>query len=554
MSSFHIINVWRDPDGAAVSFNPMAHSLLWLPDGHRIGQPRPAFVFLSAWGGYPHDDLAQMLGPALADRGFGFLSLCLRRRGGEGQLISVPDNDKQDVKLAIDYLSINGFSDIYLIGEELGCWSATVYASDVRDPRVKGICLVDPIESASAWLSEAIGRDAYNIKLREAAVAARQGAAMDYRIDCLADDGPQVTMQAGSFLAWWGSESPVDLAAVWQQHHLPTLVFAESEAEMPPVLLANDSQSVSWHFGGRDQLVDLLSEGVWHLNGDPIDNTELELVNIDTEDRSLYGFYWSPPLPTKLDIAVLLMHGLTSSPTSTLFQKMAPVLAQEINVLALESHRSGWSGHETARLDDELADIDGWLEFLAERGVTKVILAGASIGSLSVGRYQSLRQHPNVIGLAHLMPTADCPAWFEAAAGEATYADTVAAAEAAIDSGQADTFLVDVDLRQPEPSLSRSRFRWTQRAASWLSWWGPDADSVNTEHIANARVPVLLLAGTTDSYNDPARFAELREAAVNAPSVDEIWYEDIDHGLAGVEKKTAEDLLAWMHKRGLIAE
>jgi hypothetical protein len=62
----------------------------------------------------------------------------------------------------------------------------------------------------------------------------------------------------------------------------------------------------------------------------------------------------------------------------------------------------------------------------------------------------------------------------------------------------------------------------------------------------------LLLSGTEDSYNDAARFAELRAAAINAPSIDEIWYPDIDHGLAGVETQVAKDLYAWMQKIGVV--
>jgi hypothetical protein len=57
---------------------------------------------------------------------------------------------------------------------------------------------------------------------------------------------------------------------------------------------------------------------------------------------------------------------------------------------------------------------------------------------------------------------------------------------------------------------------------------------------------LLLLSGTDDSYNDEARFAELKAAAVNAPRVDEIWYPNIDHGLAGVETRVARDLYKWM--------
>jgi alpha-beta hydrolase superfamily lysophospholipase len=150
------------------------------------------------------------------------------------------------------------------------------------------------------------------------------------------------------------------------------------------------------------------------------------------------------------------------------------------------------------------------------------------------------------------MPTADCAKWFERAAGSGPYREAVQFAEQAVAAGAGDTALVDIDVRQPPPSPSRGRFRWTQRAASWLSWWGPDADSNNTEHFRQAKVPLLLLSGTADSYNDAARFAEIRAAATAAPAVKEIWYDDIDHGLAGVERQVADDMAAWLRQIGVL--
>jgi len=550
MSTFHLINVWAEPEGP-VAFNPMPHSLLWMPAEHQLGQPRPAFIFVHAWGGYPHDDLALNLGPAMADRGFGFLSLCMRRRGGEGQLMAVPENDFRDIKLAVDYLSANGFADIYLVGEEIGAWSVLAYQVKHRDPRVKAAALIDPMDDAAAALRNALGGESYDSAVREAAVAARQGTGMDYRIDRFADDSVDVTMQAEPFLAWWGPQAVTKISDAYAANFMPLLLFAE-DADSLPAALNEDrpGAEVTRHFGDRSQLIDLFTEGAWHLGGDPLDNTRLDLVTIDVSDRSLYGFYWQPQQDT--DTAILLMHGLTSSPTSALFQKMAPVLAQDVAVLAIESHRSGWTGHETALLDDELDDFDGWTDWLRANGIKKIVLAGASMGSASIGRYYSTKQPSDVVALAHLMPTADCPEWFLAAAGDAAYLQAVSDAEAAVSSGAGDSLLIDVDVRQPPPSLSGGRFRWTQRAASWLSWWGPEADSRNSVHIANADVPVLLLSGTADSYNDEARFAELKAAAVQAPSVSEVWYEDIDHGLAGVEVKVAEDLLDWMRETNVL--
>jgi alpha-beta hydrolase superfamily lysophospholipase len=336
------------------------------------------------------------------------------------------------------------------------------------------------------------------------------------------------------------------------------LILLDTGAELPTALesLRQDDETKCKR-STPDSEIDLIEEfDAWamQLGGRKFAKLNNELVNIMSEDQPLYGFLWQTAAITKqADTAILLMHGLTSSPTSPLFGKMAPVLAQrQLAVLAIESHRSGWAGHESALLEQDNTDIDNWINFLLERGFSKIVLAGASMGSLSIGRYQALKQNPAVIALAHLMPTADCAEWFERAAGAGPYREAVAFAEAAIAAGDGATALVDIDVRQPPPSLSQGRFRWTQRAASWLSWWGPNADSSNTQHFAAARVPLLLLSGTTDSYNDPARFAEIRHAAQNAPSIEEIWYEDIDHGLAGVERQVADDIADWLEKIGVL--
>lgn len=554
MSSFHLVNVWTDPEAGPGGFNPMATSLLWQPDDHDIGQPKPAFVFAHRWGGYPHDPLPKFLGPRLADQGFTFLSLCLRRRGMEGQLMALPDNDLRDLKLAIDYLHTNGCKGIFLLGEEVGALSALRYQAKHKDGRVKGVALVDPVDDLDVVLREAVGAEAYGKAMQEAGVAARQGAAMDYRIDLFPDRGPAVTMQAGAFLGWWSPMADTKLSRSLEDVFAPLLVLASDEASLPEKLLqpAAPPRLIETSFGAADKYADKLNAWAEALGARKLDRIDIELVGAVSQHQGLYGLLWQP-VGRQPKTAVLLMHGLTSSPSSGLFGKLGPVLANAgLAALAIESHRSGWAGHETAVLDDDLDAVDSWIEFLLARGYEQLVLAGASTGSISIGRYQSLRQHPKVVALAHLMPTADCPDWFRRGVGEQAYEQMAARAELAVAEGRGKTFLVDIDIRQPAPSLSRGRFRWTQRADSWLSWWGPNADSRNSQHIANAKVPILLLSGTTDSYNDEARFAELKAAATQAPSVDEIWYPDIDHGLAGVEEQTAEDLCAWLKKIGLV--
>jgi alpha-beta hydrolase superfamily lysophospholipase len=526
MSSFHLVNVWTEPEPGPGGFNPMATSLLWLPDDHDVGQPQPAFVFAHRWGGYPHDPLPKSLGPLLADRGFVFLSLCLRRRGMEGQLQAMPDDDLRDLKLAVDYLHTNGCNGVFLVGEEVGALSALRYQARHRDTRVQGVALIDPVDDLDVWLRDALGAEAFGEALRKAGVAARQGRGMDYRIDLFPASGPAVTMQAGAFLAWWSAMADTKLSRSLADTMCPLLVMAGHQGELPQPLREAPPPGCRVECGAvaPETCAAQLDEWAVSLGARKLERSNIELVAAVSQGRELYGLLWRPA-GRQPQTAILLMHGLTGGPSSALFGKMGPVLANAgFAALAIESHRSGWAGHEAAL---------------------------ASMGSLSIGRYQSIRQHPKVVALAHLMPTADCPDWFRRGVGEQAYREMAERAERAVAQGEGASFLVDIDMRQPPPSLTGGRFRWTQRAASWLSWWGPNADSCNTVHIANARVPILLLSGTTDSYNDEARFAELRAAASQAPSVDEIWYEDIDHGLAGAEERTANDLCAWLAKIGV---
>jgi len=479
----------------------------------------------------------------------------MRRRGMEGQMRAVPDNDLRDIKLAVDYLHTNGCSKIWLLGDEIGGLSALRYQAKTRDLRINGIALVDPADDADVYLRKNVGDASYDAAVRRAGVAARQGAGMDVRIDLLPDSGPTVTQYAPMFLSWWGPVADTKMMRSLEDVRAPVLILSDAEKSLPECLRQDPpaGQDRQVKFVGREDYAGILIDWAETLGAEQMQVAPLQLLQATSAGKTLSGLLWTPADGKPVNTAILLMHGLTSSPLSSLFGKMATVLAQTgTAVLAMESQRSGFRGHETALIDADMDDIDAWIEALMERGYERIVLAGASMGSLSIGRYQSIRQHPNVVALAHLMPTAECPDWFREAAGHEDYEKAVAKAREAIDQGRGDDVLIDIDVRQPPPSLFGAYFRWTQRAASWLSWWGPDADSRSSRHIANATVPILLLAGTDDSYNDAARFAELRKAAVNAPSVDEIWYQDVDHGLAGAEARVARDLIDWMRKLGLL--
>ncbi|NND53540.1 MAG: DUF1749 domain-containing protein [Gammaproteobacteria bacterium] len=544
MSSFHLVNVWADPDAGPGGFVPMTDSLLWEPDNSRAGHPAPAVVLVHGWGAYPHRREALALGPALADEGFVCLSVCLRRRGMEGQLNAMPDDDLRDLKLAVDFLHARGCRSVLLVGDELGGHSALRYLARHADRRVAGLAWTHPVNAPADWLRDSAGEQATQQVMADAGIAARQGAGMDQRIDIFPADGPAVTQNALAFLAWWSPATAMSLQRNLEDLRVPLRVFGAAQS-VPEALQS---------YAVRDD-ADAHTLAAWarECGAEQIAPTAPEMVHASVADTELTGIFWPAAGADSTHTAIVLVHGLTSTPFSQLLQQMAPVLAeQNVAVLAPGLRRSGWAGHESSVFENDTEDLESWVRWLEARGINRIVLAGASIGSISVGRYFSVSKPDAVIAIAHLMPTAECPDWYRQAAGAGPYEAAVAQAGTAIAEGRGETELIDIDVRQPPPSQTAGRFRWTQRAASWLSWWGPDADSRNSVHIANATVPVLLLSGTADSYNDEARFAELRAAAVNAPSVAEIWYPDIDHGLAGMERQTARDLIVWLQTEQLI--
>jgi alpha-beta hydrolase superfamily lysophospholipase len=475
----------------------------------------------------------------------------------EGQLLGgMPDDDMRDIKVAIDYLHTSGYTQVFLVGEEIGCISILNYMSRYKDARVAGLSLLNPVESPPDWLRELVGDELYAEKVGFAGIAARQGAGMDVRIELLPENGPAVTQNALPFLNWWGPMASFRLDRMLENIIQPLLVIHADGAQIPAELAeAGPNREIKTldPAADPDELAGLLTGQAARVGAVLLDEAPLEMVHAESAGRRLVGLLWSPSNAQPTKTALLLMHGLTSSPLSPLFLKMGPVIAQSgTAVIAAEVRRSGWAGHESALMEHDTEDLDVWVQSLLERGFEKIVLAGASIGSISVGRYQSVKQHPNVVAIAHLMPTADCPVWFRQSAGDGPYASAVEQAKTAIAEGRGDSELIDIDIRQAPPNKYGGRFRWTQRAASWLSWFGPDADSMNSVHIANAKVPLLLLSGTEDSYNDEARFAQLKAAAVNAPSVAEIWYPGIDHGLAGVETRVAQDVADWMNTVGAL--
>ena len=146
MSSLQLVNVWTDPTPGAGAFSPMPTSTA-LVARRTYNWGRRVRVCFRAWvGDYPHTSTARHIGPEFAERDYLFLSVCLRRRGMEGQLTGMPDDELRDIQLAVDFLHTHGCRQIFLVGEEMGAFSVARFVNEHQDARVSGVVLLSPTE------------------------------------------------------------------------------------------------------------------------------------------------------------------------------------------------------------------------------------------------------------------------------------------------------------------------------------------------------------------------------------------------------------------------
>ena len=88
---------------------------------------KPAIIYLHDWNKYPYTASICSLGKELANQGYVFISLGIYRRGVEGQMRAIPDNDVDDIDRGIQYLKGNGCHNIILMGEGIGALGVLKY-------------------------------------------------------------------------------------------------------------------------------------------------------------------------------------------------------------------------------------------------------------------------------------------------------------------------------------------------------------------------------------------------------------------------------------------
>ena len=539
---------------------PIANGLLYLPRGQARGHGGPAFLFAHRWAGYHSDPLPRALGPALAAQGYGFLSFALRRRGLEGQAVASPEDDSADLGLALDHMATLGFTDVFLVGEEVGALSVARFAARRPDLRVKGVALVRPAHDLGAWLSEALGAARYQEHLEAAARALRYGAGLHEYID-LEPTGPDgVTMKifqpSSLFLSWWGKAADTKISRAVETIMAPVLIAGDdaawAETLARKATLSRDVCSVQ-----ADTATDIgeaLAQWARGLVPPPAGPPpETEVVTVEAKDgRTLVGLLWTPEESRATDSAVIYVHGIGSIPFRNVAAMLAPVYAEHgLATLSVGLRRSGAEGRMTAppRMDAE--DIDAWVELLASRGYQRIVTSGHSNGSISVTLHQALFHNPLVVANVHMAPTAEHADWMRRGLGDEKYAATVKRARELVAAGRGDQVIAEWSER-PHPDPYNALMQIVMRADCWLEMWAPETIAAHSKRIAEVDVPIMMLSGSEDNFNDRARMHELEAAAARSPAVAQRWYEHCNHAFDGFERRVATDVVEWLAAQGSI--
>jgi pimeloyl-ACP methyl ester carboxylesterase len=534
-----LIRVWTQPESTLITPYKMIDSLLYLPEGSGPDVPRPGVLFVHGWSRYPYDEVPRALGPRLASHGVAVLSLAMRRRGGEGQIAALPDDDLVDIATGLDALGHFGVNEVVLVGEDVGATSVARYVAATGDARVIAIALTEPIDDPPAWLAQRVPAERLAEQMDEARQAAYEMKSDFMRVDLdvpLGDGRPPlwIMQPPPQFLAWWGPNPRLRLGHVLEEVGVPVRSLASTGAGAVP----------------RESLAAELAAWALEILPRPLGAIHTELVTAHTEsDQPLVAYLRTPVAAPRSDPPLRNVHGLTTGPFSPMARQfMCHYADQGFASLAIETRRSGYRAVTESQPSYDEADIDAFVELLVARGWPKVVLVGASQGSQAVSQYVAHRHHPAVAATVHLAPTGESAAYFALGVGRERYEELVAQARAAVATGHPEQLLVTT-LQEPPPAGFAPYRRHWWRAGAWLAWW-VDIDSHLTL-LADVDVPTLLVAGTADDYTDTERMDLVAATLTKASPVTQRWY-PADHGLKGVEPQVVADMTDWLQDNGIV--
>jgi pimeloyl-ACP methyl ester carboxylesterase len=247
-----------------------------------------------------------------------------------------------------------------------------------------------------------------------------------------------------------------------------------------------------------------------------------DLIQVTTADGTrLDGALWRPAASPGTRLGILLVHGYAGN-FYTGWPRMAEALARQGYLTLALNMRDHDLTPQTSVFEDNRPDIEAGVRLLADRGASRVILVGQSLGTNRVLFYQAETADRRVRGVVLMAGPGNLLEWNTRLFGPGRALSVLAEAQRLIREGRgAELMLVDLG------PLGKALYS----ANHVVSLRGPNTRSDPFQNIARIRVPILILHGTADRLADPAVAEQLKASAVAAPGAQLHMIPDAGHAL-----------------------
>jgi alpha-beta hydrolase superfamily lysophospholipase len=551
----------RAADGRSVP------ALVTYPQGGPDSQAPVAIIHHGGPGGHPLRSLsaARWAADYFADRGY--ITISIVSRIGRDVIDQPFGAQIADIKGAVDWASQLSSGPIVLVGHSSGSVSVTLYEATTQDSRVKAIVHFAPTGGSSGWMLQNMGKPRYDavVARLKKLVAEGKGDQPVYEDHQLAPPAPQditfgYLMNARVWLSWWGPDSIDSNIDLFPKIHVPMLMVTGDK----DIFVSRAYQESLKNAAINSPRVDafILDGGIPHefvggevkaaalaydwlagigIRAAPRVSTRVVDLKLGAYDIRP-GIIYEPTDPAlRKPLAVMLMPDFSDDVMLTPFDAIGPRLAKAgYTVLIAQDRGSGWPLYRSVA-SAVSGDQRAWLKYLADQGHARVaVVAHGLEGVMVPALLPPLAQGPAVAGVALIQPP---PAPAELARkllGPAEYAKAVSAAEAAVKRGAGSTEMIVAPYRSSGRDPATRRWL-NYMAASFLSYWGPQAPDAPIPAVQAAGAPTLLIDAGGGRFLD----RDAQSALASTHGTTGLWYDRVASPFDAPDR-LADDLTAWL--------
>lgn len=253
--------------------------------------------------------------------------------------------------------------------------------------------------------------------------------------------------------------------------------------------------------------------------------------------------------------AAICLHGVGANfYTSSTLEAVAPAL-RKLGISVILANTRGHDSVYTASVamgrrrqgaaveivDECRLDVAGWCKFLLERGLSRILLVGHSLGAIKAVYSQAHEPHSNIVGLiAASPPRLSCQA-FKNSLESAPFFDSLSTAEQFVKAGRGD-----------ELFLAKFPFPLLMGAAAYIDKYGPGERYNILNFAGQVAVPALFTYGSKELENGGIAFAGLPEALAKIPEKRSTLAIEViggaDHNYSGCGENLAAAMSTWIEK------